>query len=182
MGACNASPLHETDNSLNPLLATPSMGFLPQRLGARNVSSPRDSAMGRAAPLPSTGFLPPGSGARGAPPYPREDETIRRTYPHTASNAHFSEASITSGRSSPDVNVALRCGYGSPRRKSSMSALRSTSACKNGRNLPLSAINEESLDFANPDAPSDQREDKSFPPATGVPPAADGPVGAGFPP
>ena len=68
-----------------------------------------------------------------------------------------------SGRSSPDLKVALRYGYGNPRRTSSVSALRSTSACKTRRNLPLSAIDEENLDFSNPDAPSDQREAKDFP-------------------
>ena len=87
-----------------------------------------------------------------------------------------------SGRSSPDVKVALRCDYGSPRRKSSLLALRSTSACKIGRNLPLNVIGEECLDLANPDIPSDQREAKGFSPATDVPPAAEEPLGVGFSP
>ena len=46
-----------------------------------------------------------------------------------------------------------------------------------GRNLPISAIDEERLDFADPDAPSDQREAKVFP----RPAAADEPEGDGFP-
>ena len=76
----------------------------------------------------------------------------------------------------------MRCRYRSPRRKSSVLALRSTSACKTGRNLPLSTIDGECLDLANPDVSSNQREAKGFSPATDVPPAADESVGDGFPP
>ena len=57
----------------------------------------------------------------------------------------------------------MRCGYGSPRCKSSLLALRSTSACKTGRNLPLSVIDEECLDLATLDVHSDQRDAKVFP-------------------
>ena len=66
------------------------------------------------------------------------------------------------GRISPNVKVALRCGYASPRRKSSLLALRSTSACKTGRNLPFSVNDAECLDLATPDVPSDQRNVKGF--------------------
>ena len=130
-------------------------------------------------PPPYNRVLPPGSGTGGAPD-PREGQTIHRTHSHAAPSAHCSEASIT--RSYPDVKAALRCGYGSPRRKGSLLALRSTSACKTGRNLPLNAIDEECLDLANPDVPSDQREAKGFSPATDVPPAAEEPLGVGFSP
>ena len=61
-------------------------------------------------------------------------------------------------------------------------ALRSTSACTTGRNQPLSVIGEESLDLANPDVLSDQREAYGFSPATDVPPAAEEPLGVGFSP
>ena len=80
------------------------------------------------------------------------------------------------------MKVALRCGYGSPRRKSSLLALRLTSACKTGRNLPLSVIDEECLDLANPDVLFDQHEAMGFSPATDVPRAADEPIGDGSPP
>ena len=83
-------------------------------------------------------------------------------------------------RSYQDVKVALRCEYGCPRRKSSLLALRSTSACKIGRNLPLNVFDEEYLDLANPEIRSDQREAKGFILTTDVPPAADDPVGDGF--
>ena len=86
------------------------------------------------------------------------------------------------GRISPNVKVALRCGYASPRRKSSLLALRYTSACKTGRNLPFSVIDAECLDLATPDVPSDQRNVKRFPPATDVPPATDEPVRDGSSP
>ena len=61
-------------------------------------------------------------------------------------------------------------------------ALRSTSAYKTGRNLPLDVIDEECLYLANPDVPSDQREAKGLSPATDVPPVADEPIGNGSPP
>ena len=80
------------------------------------------------------------------------------------------------------MKVALRCGYGSPRRKSSLLALRPTSAYKTGRNLPLNFIDEECVDLANPDIPSDQREAKGISPATDVPPVADEPIRGGSPP
>ena len=139
--------------------------------------------MGRDAPLPPpyNGILRQGSGARVAPDS-REGQAVHGTDSHAAPSAHSSEPSITSGRSYPDVKVALRCGCGSPRRKSSLLALRSTSACKTGRNLPLNVIDEECLDLTNPDIPSDQREAKGFPPATDVPPATDEPIGDGCPP
>ena len=59
------------------------MGILQQGSGTCNVSPPRESAVGRDAPIPSThdGFLPPGSGARGAPDS-REDDSIHGTDPH----------------------------------------------------------------------------------------------------
>ena len=139
--------------------------------------------MGRDVPLPHpyNGILPPGSGARGAPD-PREGQTTHRTDSHAAPSAHSSESSITPGCNYPDVKVALRCGYvSSPRRKSSLLALRSTSACMTGRNLPLNVIDEDCLDLANSDIPSDQRDAKGFSPATD-PPAAEEPVGDGFSP
>ena len=80
------------------------------------------------------------------------------------------------------MKVALRCDYGSPRRKSSLLALRSTSACKIGRNLPLNIIDEECLDLANPEIPFDQHEAKGFSPVADVPPAADELTGDGSPP
>ena len=97
--------------------------------------------MGSDAPLSpqSIGILPPGSGRRGASDL-RERQTIHRTDSHVALCAHSSEISTMSGRSSLYEKVALRCGYGIPRRKRSSLALRSTSACKTGRNLPLSVI------------------------------------------
>ena len=87
-----------------------------------------------------------------------------------------------SGRSSPDVKVALRCGYGNPRRKGSLLALCFTSACKTGRNLPLSVIDEECLDLTTPDVPTDQRNANGLSPATDVPPAANEPIRGGSSP
>ena len=76
----------------------------------------------------------------------------------------------------------MRCGYRSPRRQSSFSALRSASASKTGRDPPLCTIDEEILDFAHLDAPSDQRTAKGFSLASGSPPATSEPVGDVFPP
>ena len=59
-------------------------------------------------------------------------------------------------------------------------ALRYMSTCKIGRNLPLNVFDEECLDLANPDIPSDQCEAKGHSPATDVPPAADEPVKDGL--
>ena len=67
----------------------------------------------------------------------------------------------------------------SPRRKSSLLALRSD---KIVRNLPLNLVDEDCPDVANPDIPSDQREAKGCSPAADVPPAADEPIGGGSPP
>ena len=181
LGTCNVPPPRENGNTRNGVLVTPSLGTLPQGSGVYDASLPRESAMGRDAPLlsPYDGYLPPGSGARGAPD-PREGETIHRTDPHAAPNAHPSEASITSGRSSPDVEIALRCGYGSSRRKSYLLAPRLHA--RPVETYCSALFGEECLSLANPDAPSDQREVKSFSPAADVPPAADEPVGDGSPP
>ena len=137
--------------------------------------------MGHDAPLrhPYDGFLPTGFGARGSPD-PREGKAINRTDSNAAPNAHSSEASITSGRNSPDLKVALRSGYRSPRRRGSY--VRATSACKTGRNLLFRVIDEECLDVTNPVIPLDQREATGFALATDVAPAADEPLGDGSPP
>ena len=137
--------------------------------------------MGHDAPLrhPYDGFLPTGFGARGSPD-PREGKAINRTDSNAAPNAHSSEASITSGRNSPDLKVALRSGYRSPRRRGSY--VRATSACKTGRNMPFSVNDTECLDLATPEVPSAQRNVKGFCPATDVPPATDEPVRDGSPP
>ena len=76
----------------------------------------------------------------------------------------------------------MRCGYGRPRLKNSLLALRSTSACKTGRNVPLSVVDEKCLDLIHPDVPADRRDAKGFSPVTDVPPTADEPVGHGSPP
>ena len=212
MVGCKASRFPEDDKSRNTFLVTPSIGISTQGLGTCNVSplakttivatpcsSPplyaqyrrvralvtlpplANALWGMTPPPPYDGILLPGSGARGAPDL-SEGQIIHRTVSHAAPSAHSSEASIMSGRSSPDVKVALRCGYGNPRCKGSLLALRSTSACKTGRNLPLSVIDEECLDLTTPDVPSHQRNAKGFSPATDVPPAADGRVGNVSPP
>lgn len=58
----------------------------------------------------------------------------------------------------------MGCGYGRPRRNSSLFVLRSTSACMTGRNVPLLSVTDKELpDLASPDALSDQLEAKGFP-------------------
>ena len=68
---------------------------------------------------------------------------------------------------------------GSPRRKNSVSALRSTSAYKSGLNLLLSAIDKGNIEFANVDVPPFSANPKVSA-ATDVPPVADEPMGDGF--
>ena len=75
------------------------------------------------------------------------------------------------------MKVSLRCGYGSPQRKSSLSAVRSTFASKTNRNPPLCTVEEERLDLAHPDASSDPCTAKGFSPSSDTSPAAGEPVG-----
>ena len=80
------------------------------------------------------------------------------------------------------MKVALRCGHGSPQRKSSVSALRSTFASKTVRSPPLCAIEEEHPNLAHPDAPPDRCVAKDFSPSSDTSSAAGEPVGSVTPP
>ena len=157
------------DESHNASLPPPSPGIFPHDRDAFDAAPPRADDNSRHTSLapPLLGTSLQGLGGGQAAPLPLNDITIKVRRSPAAPKTPSSQASATSGSCSPEMKVALRCGYGSPQRKSSVSTIRSTFASKTGRNPPLCAIEEERLDLAHPDAPPDWCMAKGFlPPPT----------------